>query len=161
MFSFSNDNRRLGPGTTPPRRFATSPHATTTLQRRYQAQTTRIASFGPLVSVFFYNYSLSFILTAIYYRVSNVPKRRDQQQGSRHVSSPYRCHVTHHHYPTSRAMPLPCHTKPPPPENTHRARTTVVLPSFGPNKYFFIFVFIDIFIDIHVDIFIGIVNVIN
>ena len=44
-----------------------------------------------------------------------------------------------------------------------------VLPWFGPNKYFFIFVFIDIFIDIHVDIFIdihvdifiGIVNVIN
>ena len=103
--------------------------------------------------VFFLNYSLSFILTAIYYRVSNVPKWRDQQQGLRHVSSPYRCHVTHHHYPTSRAMPLPRHTKPPPPENPHRARTTVVLPSFGPNKYFFIFVFIDIFI--------GIVNVIN
>ena len=147
-----------------------APHTSTVchVTTRYNDATTTIS--GPndayrvvwaLGECFFFNYSLSFILTAIYHRVSNVPKRRDQQQGSRHVSSPYRCHVTHHHYPTSRAMPLPCHTKPPPPENTHRARTTVVLPSFGPNKYFFIFVFIDIFIDIHVDIFIGIVNVIN
>ena len=86
-----------------PRRFAMSPQATTTLQRQYQAQTTRYdmiwyASFGPLVSVFLNLLFIVFILTAIYHRVLNVPKWRDQQQGSR---------PTH-----LEPLPLPCHTPP-------------------------------------------------
>ena len=79
------------------------------------------ASFGPLVSVFFFNYLLFFILTSIYHRVSNVPKWQDQQQGSR----------------PKRLEPCHCHFTPnPPPENTHQARTMVIQPSFGPNKCF-------------------------
>ena len=38
--------------------------------------------------------------------------------------------------PRLKPLPLPRHTKPPPPENTHGARTTVIQPSYGPNKYF-------------------------
>ena len=62
---------------------------------------------------FFINYSLFLYLLLFIIGFWMYPNGGTSNRAQdRHISSPYRCHVTHHHYPTSRDLPLPRHTKP-------------------------------------------------
>ena len=55
------------------------------LQRRYRAQTTRYASFGPLVSFFLLLFVIFLILTIIPYRFLSARNRRDPNDGVNHT----------------------------------------------------------------------------
>ena len=58
------------------------------LQWWYLAQTMRYTSFGPLVSVFFKLFTVFLKLTTIIQRFSNLPKRRDPNNGVTVVWAP-------------------------------------------------------------------------
>ena len=102
---------------------------------RKKAQTTRDASFGPLVSFFKIILCCFLILTSIVLRFSNVPNRRD----------PVLCitHSQHDNTTTTTTLPRHHHTMPPPPPRKHLQ---------GPNDcktvvraqylYFYIYIYI-------------------
>ena len=73
------------------------------LQRRYRAQTTRIASFGPLVSFLLLLFVIFFILTMILYRFSSARNRRDPIDGYTVVWAPVSS-------PHTTTTPYPHHT---------------------------------------------------
>ena len=93
------------------------------LQQRYLAQTTRYASFGPLVSVFLKLFVVFLKLTTNIQKFLNVPKRRDPNDGVTvvwvRVSSPGTLYYPqsprqhHHHDNTTMSSPHHATTTPP------------------------------------------------
>ena len=91
------------------------------LQQQYRAQTTCIASFGPLVSCFKIIIHCFLILITIIFRFSNVPNWRDPNDGYTIVWAPVLCitHSHHHNTTTTTTLPRHHHTMPPPPPQKH------------------------------------------
>ena len=89
------------------------------LQQQYRAQTTRIVSFGPLVSCFKIIIHCFFILITIIFRFSN--DWRDPNDGYTFVWVLGLCitHSHHHNTTTTTTLPRHHHTMPPPPPQKH------------------------------------------